>query len=86
MKVKTSYTSGFTLVEIMIVVAVIGLLASIAVPNFVKSRQQAQKIACIKVGRPGAICFGPLRNRLRLILIAASGRFCRRPELRLRLG
>ena len=31
----------------MIVVAIIGLLASIAVPNFVKSRQQAQKIACI---------------------------------------
>lgn len=47
MKVKTSFKSGFTLVEIMIVVAIIGLLASIAVPNFVKSRQQAQKIACI---------------------------------------
>ena len=47
MKSKTSFTSGFTLVEIMIVVAIIGLLASIAVPNFVKSRQQAQKIACI---------------------------------------
>ena len=47
MKIKTYFTSGFTLVEIMIVVAIIGLLASIAVPNFIKSRQQAQKIACI---------------------------------------
>ena len=47
MKIKTVPTSGFTLVEIMIVVAIIGLLASIAVPNFMKSRQQAQKIACI---------------------------------------
>src|SRR5688572_2327329 len=47
MKIKTSLKLGFTLLEIMIVVAIIGLLASIAVPNFVKNGQQAQKIACI---------------------------------------
>ena len=47
MKIQTSLRPGFTLVEIMIVVAIIGLLASIAVPNFIKSRQQAQKVACI---------------------------------------
>jgi prepilin-type N-terminal cleavage/methylation domain-containing protein len=47
MKKRTSRQSGFTLVEIMIVVAIIGLLASIAVPNFVKARTTAQMNACI---------------------------------------
>jgi prepilin-type N-terminal cleavage/methylation domain-containing protein len=47
MKINTSRKAGFTLVEIMIVVAIIGLLAAIAIPNFVKARQTSQTNACI---------------------------------------
>lgn len=47
MKSKTSRKSGFTLVEIMIVVAIIGLLAAIAIPNFVRARTTSQMNACI---------------------------------------
>ena len=47
MNIRTSRKSGFTLVEIMIVVAIIGLLAAIAIPNFIKARTTSQMNACI---------------------------------------
>ena len=47
MKIRNSKKSGFTLVEIMIVVAIIGLLAAIAIPNFVKARATSQMNGCI---------------------------------------
>ena len=46
MKKFTPHINGFTLIEIMIVVAIIGLLASIAIPGFVKARNDAQRMTC----------------------------------------
>ena len=47
MKRHSRRKAGFTLVEIMIVVAIIALLAAIAIPNFAKARTSSQRTACI---------------------------------------
>jgi prepilin-type N-terminal cleavage/methylation domain-containing protein len=47
MKNAAKLTRGFTLLEIMIVVGLIGMLAAIAIPNLVKARSFSQTNACV---------------------------------------
>ena len=47
MKINAHDKAGFTLVEIMVVIVIIGLLAAIALPNLVKARELSQKSTCV---------------------------------------
>src|SRR3954454_21458775 len=47
MKNKQLNRGGFTLVEIMIVMAIIGLLAAIAIPNYKLARDRSRMVSCV---------------------------------------
>lgn len=44
---KMKLKKGFTLVEIMIVVAIIAILAAVAIPSFIRYRNDSRTAACI---------------------------------------
>ena len=59
---------GFTLLEMMVVVAIIAVLAGILIPNFSRARSQAQTSACVgneKIIATALECILPTNSRTR---------------------
>jgi prepilin-type N-terminal cleavage/methylation domain-containing protein len=46
-RTRVSKERGFTLIELMIVVGIVGMLATMGLPNFLKTRTTAQARACV---------------------------------------
>lgn len=65
MRKKPSNSKGFTLIELMIVIAIIAMLASVAIPSFIKAREKTQATICVKIQREmeGAKAQAAIENR-----------------------
>ena len=50
-KLRRNNQKGFTLIELMIVIAIIGILSAIAIPNFLEYRKKGQDAAANRTGQ-----------------------------------